>query len=89
MNPVAPPNVDEAALAMLTAERVRAALDHLPAPQRQALELAYLDGMTFRQVALATGAAEGTAKSRLRLGLNRLAKELDTLRNDMERAELP
>jgi RNA polymerase sigma-70 factor (ECF subfamily) len=87
LNPVAPPNVDEAALAMVTADRVRRTLERLPQHQREALELAYLEGMTFRQVAVATGTAEGTAKSRLRLGLNRLAKELDTLRNDMERAE--
>lgn len=86
--PVAPSNVDEAALAMLTAERVRQALGDLPAPQRRALELAYLEGMTFRQVALATGIPEGTAKSRLRLGLNRLAKELGTLRSEMDPAQL-
>ncbi len=88
LNPVAPPNVDEAAMAMLTAERVRQALESLPTPQREAIEYAYLEGMTFRQVALATGTAEGTAKSRLRLGLSRLAKDLGTLRSDTERAEL-
>lgn len=88
LTPVAPPNVDEAALAMVAAERVRQTLERLPQPQREALQLAYLEGMTFRQVAVATGTAEGTAKSRLRLGLTRLAKELGTLRNDMERAEL-
>ncbi len=58
-----PPNVDEAALAVVTAARVRQALTGLPLPQRTALELAYLRGLTFAEVAVVTGAAEGTAKS--------------------------
>ena len=72
----APPNVDEAAVAMMEAERVRTALERLPADQRRAIELAYLDGLTFQRVAVAMGSPEGTAKSRLRLGLSRLARDL-------------
>jgi RNA polymerase sigma-70 factor (ECF subfamily) len=75
-SPVTPPNVDEAAVAMMAAERVRHALQVLPAEQRRALELAYLDGLTFQGVAAEMGTPEGTAKSRLRLGLSRLAREL-------------
>lgn len=70
------PNVDEAALALITGEAVRSALTALPKEQRTAIELAYLQGLTFRQVAEATGASEGTAKSRIRLGLQRLADQL-------------
>lgn len=70
------PNVDEAALALIASEEVRSALTTLPTEQRQAIELAYLQGLTFRQVAEATGASEGTAKSRIRLGLQRLADQL-------------
>jgi RNA polymerase sigma factor (sigma-70 family) len=70
------PNVDEAAMTMIASERVRAALDHLPDDQRRAVELAYFEGLTFKQVAVATGVAEGTAKSRLRLALARLATVL-------------
>ena len=84
LTPVTPPNVDEAALSMLTAERVRRALTTLPPQQRLALELAYLQGLSFKDVAVATGASEGTAKSRLRLGLSRLARELGTATNDKE-----
>jgi RNA polymerase sigma-70 factor (ECF subfamily) len=69
-------DVDEAALAMLTGERVREALRLLPAEQRRAIELAYFDGLSFREVAVATGVSEGTAKSRLRLGLRRLGDAL-------------
>ena len=70
------PDVDEAAMAVVAGQRVRDAMEHLPPPQRQAIELAYFDGLTFRQVAVATNASEGTAKSRIRLGLQRLAEEL-------------
>lgn len=73
---VPPPNVDEAAVAMLAGERVREVLERLPAEQRRAIELAYWQGLTYRQVAVQEGIAEGTAKSRLRLGLARLAAEL-------------
>ncbi|MCE9621968.1 MAG: sigma-70 family RNA polymerase sigma factor [Actinomycetia bacterium] len=74
--PARTPNVDEAALALIAGEQVRRALSALPKEQRTAIELAYLQGLTFRQVADATGASEGTAKSRIRLGLQRLADQL-------------
>jgi RNA polymerase sigma-70 factor (ECF subfamily) len=48
-------------------------LTRLPVEQRTAVELAYFGGLTFRQVATATAATEGTAKSRIRLGLQRLS----------------
>ncbi|MGD9701326.1 MAG: RNA polymerase sigma factor [Acidimicrobiia bacterium] len=72
------PNVEEAALAMIAAERLRAAVERLPAEQRRAIELAYFGGLTFQQVAQATGAPEGTAKSRLRLALEHLTRALRT-----------
>ena len=74
-----PPNVEEAATALLSAEQVRQALDRLPDEQATAIRMAYLDGLTFQAVARAMGTPEGTAKSRLRLGLARLARELSDL----------
>jgi RNA polymerase sigma factor (sigma-70 family) len=62
-----------------TAERVRAAVSSLPDQQREAVMLAYFGGCTFRQVAERLGIPEGTAKSRLRLGLSKLAVLLDGL----------
>ena len=58
------------------AARVRAAVAELPADQREAIELAYFDGCTFREVAVRLGIPEGTAKSRLRLALAKLANLL-------------
>jgi len=75
--PVSIPDVDEMAMALVTAERVRAALDVLPPEQREAIDLAYFGGRTYREVAEALGIPEGTAKSRLRLGLRRVAEALE------------
>jgi RNA polymerase sigma-70 factor (ECF subfamily) len=74
---VAAPDVEEMATALLTAERVRAALDVLPVEQRQAVQLAYFGGKTYREVATTLGIPEGTAKSRLRLALRRIATALE------------
>jgi RNA polymerase sigma factor (sigma-70 family) len=73
---VCTPDVDEMAFALVAAERVREALSTLPAEQRQAIELAYFGGKTYREVGVVLGIPEGTAKSRLRLGLRRIADAL-------------
>jgi RNA polymerase sigma-70 factor (ECF subfamily) len=70
------PDVDELAIAIVTAEHVRAELEQLPVEQRTAIELAYFGGRTYRQVAAELGIPEGTAKSRMRLGLRRIADAL-------------
>jgi RNA polymerase sigma-70 factor, ECF subfamily len=72
------PDVDELATALVAAERVREALAELPADQQEAIQLAYFGGRTYRQVADELGIPEGTAKSRLRLGLRRIAVALET-----------
>lgn len=73
----APSAVDEAATSSAVAERVRRAVDALPDDQRTAVLLAYYDAQTYRQVAATLDIPEGTAKSRLRLGLRRIAKCLE------------
>ena len=70
------PDVDELAIAIVTAEHIRAEVELLPAEQRAAIELAYFAGRTYRQVAEELGIPEGTAKSRMRLGLRRIADAL-------------
>ncbi len=74
--PGAPAPVDDVVLQTLTSERVRAALGGLPAEQRACVVLAYFEGRTFREVAATIGIPEGTAKSRIRLALGRLADAL-------------
>jgi RNA polymerase sigma-70 factor, ECF subfamily len=56
--------------------RVRRALARLSAIQREAVELAYFGGHTYREVAVVLGVAEGTVKSRIRDGMIRLRDEL-------------
>ena len=56
-------------------EAVRDALRELPAPQREALVLAYWGGLTAEQIAHYARVPLGTAKSRIRLGLSKLRAE--------------
>lgn len=52
--------------------RLREALRRLPVEQREALVLAYWGGMSAREVAAAARVPFGTARSRMRLGLEKL-----------------
>lgn len=56
----------------LERERVQAAVAALPADQRRAIELAFFQGLTHREIAERTGDPLGTVKGRLRLGLRKL-----------------
>lgn len=58
------------------ADSVRNAIENLPANHRAAIVLAYYQGFTYRQVAVILRIPEGTAKTRLRLGLRRLGQLL-------------
>lgn len=65
------------AIGRLTARQLRVAVSALPDEQRRAVELAYFEGRTFREIAELTGVPSGTASSRLRLALGKLRAVLD------------
>lgn len=72
----APPRLEDTVLDADEADRVRRAVRRLPEALRAAVELAYYGGRTYRQVGEELGVPEGTAKSRIRTALRRLAQDL-------------
>ena len=58
------------------AAQVREALAELSATERRAIELAYFGGRTYREVAQLLEEPEGTIKSRIRTGLQRIRASL-------------
>lgn len=60
----------------LLRDSVRAALQELPANQRQVVEMAYYGDLTRAQIAERLGEPLGTVKTRLRLGLLKLRELL-------------
>lgn len=62
-----------------TAQRLAAALDALPAPQREAFLMAEEGGLTLEEIAHATGTGRETVKSRLRYALGKLRHSLEDL----------
>ena len=58
---------------MVWADELHSALEALPAPQREVIELAYFEGLTQTEVSEALGIPLGTVKTRTARGLQRLA----------------
>jgi RNA polymerase sigma-70 factor (ECF subfamily) len=64
------------AVDVIERDRLRAAMDGLPAEQRAPLQLAYYEGKTHVEIAAALDEPLGTIKSRISLGLRKLAAAL-------------
>jgi RNA polymerase sigma-70 factor (ECF subfamily) len=58
------------------ADQVAHAMNELSGDERQAIELAYFDGRTYREVARLLEQPEGTIKSRIRTGMRRMREAL-------------
>ena len=61
-----------------SAENIRRALALLPDEQRDAVILRYWHNMKLRNIAAVTGVSTATAKSRLRLGTEKLRRLLES-----------
>ncbi len=56
---------------------IRAALDHLPPEQKEAVILRYYNDFSIKDISKITGAKETTVKARIRYGLEKLKIELE------------
>ena len=65
-------DIEREAWALIESEVVRDALADLAAGEREAIELAYFGGHTYREVAVLLDVPEGTIKSRIRIGMAKL-----------------
>jgi RNA polymerase sigma-70 factor, ECF subfamily len=72
----APERTDVEAARREEARSVRSALDTLPEDQRRTIELAYFGGFSHSQIAELLDEPIGTVKGRMRLGLDKLRRQL-------------
>ena len=68
---------DEPVFRRESSRRLLGALDTLPSDQREAVLLAFGGGMTAREISAAAHVPLGTAKSRVRLGLQKTRSALE------------
>lgn len=69
-------DIERQVIDLTVSEKVKEIVAALPSDERQAIELAYFGGHTYREVAVLLEAPEGTVKSRIRSGLRRLRTDL-------------
>jgi RNA polymerase sigma-70 factor (ECF subfamily) len=79
--PIEPEDVAESAeeeeFSSEDAERVHAALDRLPAEQREVVVLRFLEDMSYEDIARVTGSALGTVRSRLHYAKRALRRMIE------------
>ncbi len=74
------PNAETAVMGRQNAEIVRAAMDTLPAEQRDVIDLAFIQFMPQSEIAKTLELPIGTVKSRVRLAYKKLKQNLEELR---------
>jgi RNA polymerase sigma-70 factor (ECF subfamily) len=67
-------NLEDTTVQRLAVEKVRGVLAGLPPEQRQALEMAFFEGVTHTEIAAKTGEPLGTVKTRIRSALMAVRK---------------
>jgi RNA polymerase sigma-70 factor, ECF subfamily len=79
--PVVPANDDPARNLVVrdVQDAVRRALAELPDDQRRAIEMAYYEGLSYRDVAAALSEPEGTVKYRIRTGMQKMRAALQAV----------
>jgi RNA polymerase sigma-70 factor (ECF subfamily) len=70
-------DLEDEAWRMQLMQRLRSAMATLPPEQKEALELAYFEGMTQTEIAARTGSPLGTVKSRVRAAMQSLKQFFD------------
>jgi RNA polymerase sigma-70 factor (ECF subfamily) len=69
-------NLESAVAKKELVEKVKGALDALPGPQREAVELAFFEGLTHSEIAARVDEPLGTVKTRIRTGVQVLRQAL-------------
>ena len=69
-------DINNEAWDLALSDQVTRALDALPDHERRVIELAYFEGQTYVEVARTLGQPEGTVKSQIRKGMQRMRSAL-------------
>ena len=75
-NPSVDYDLEHEVMRLALADAIREVVDGLPSNERQAIELAYFGGYTYRETAVLLGEPEGTVKSRIKSALRRMHENL-------------